>query len=209
MPQRPSNYSPNTLHSFVPFLSRLISDVGKGKMQVKCKNSEEPYSGPAWALPPIIRPRGALTRGRTSQPSPWQSALAELRLKSPKLQLPSQFDRFPEPVLPPEPNGLDKPPSLQEVQAHTFQAQHKVSSEIGKTQFCPANCRSARPNYLLCRSPENQNRRKLKDLKTTMKSSDTSATSKMSHCILENQCLPGKCLGSFFLFFFFPLLFSF
>lgn len=71
---------------FVLFLSRLISDVGKGKIQVKSKtpNSEETTSRPDRALPPIIQPSGVLTRGRALHPSPRQSSLTELCSKSPK-----------------------------------------------------------------------------------------------------------------------------
>lgn len=72
---------------FIPFLLRPVSDEHKGKMQVKWQtlNSEEKTSTPAWGLFPIIRSSGALTRGTALQPSPWQSTLAELCLKSPKL----------------------------------------------------------------------------------------------------------------------------
>lgn len=72
---------------FFPFLLRPVSDEHKGKMQAKWQtlNSEETTSTSAWVLSPIIQSTGTLTRGMALQPSPQQSTLAELCLKSPKL----------------------------------------------------------------------------------------------------------------------------
>lgn len=72
---------------FVPFLSRLISDVGKSKMQVKRKtlNSEETTSTPALALVPMVQPSGALTRGEDITALPMAECLSSTMLEEPKV----------------------------------------------------------------------------------------------------------------------------
>lgn len=69
---------------FVPFLLRLNSDVGKGKMQVKRKTQlrRKTYA-PAQTLHPKTWPNEALAGGGALQTSPWQTTAAELAKLSP------------------------------------------------------------------------------------------------------------------------------